>query len=87
MDSGILGVIGTLLALVLWWLKRRDTPEKKQDRILRALEERIAKTRKADGAGNADDIARHDAELGDDVVRETTDFHGRGDDRGHERPE
>ena len=87
MTESILAIIAAALGLVLWYLKRRDTPEKKQERILRALEERIAKTRKVVASGDADAINRHAADLRDRIVRETgPDIYAGGSDTGDERP-
>ena len=71
--TGIIAAIAGVVSLILYLLKRRDTPKKKQERILRALEERIAKTRKVVASGDADAINRHAADLRDDVLSETLD--------------
>mgnify|MGYP001613722580 CR=1 FL=1 len=80
--EGILGVIGTVLGLILWWLKHRDSPEAKRERLLVEERKRLDEDKKVAGSGSADDILRRR----DDILRQDPDLHAGGTDKGDERP-
>ena len=69
--TGIVAVIGLVLTLVVLWWKKRESPEAKRERILKALEERVNEGRKAIETPGIDDDNRRRAGQHGRVMRET----------------
>ena len=61
--EGILGLIGTVLGLLLWWFKHRDSPEVIRKRIIEEAKDDLEKMDTAIVRGDVDDITRLYADL------------------------
>ena len=61
--EGILGLIGTVLGLLLWWFKHRDSPEAIRKRIIEEAKDDLEKMDNALARGDVDDITRLYADL------------------------
>lgn len=80
--EGILGVIGTVLGLILWWLKHRESPEAVRQRILEETKESLDELGNAIARDDKEDIRRWYADTISRILRKTSgDNAGRGNTR------
>ena len=70
--GGILGIIGTILALILFLWKKKDSPEAMRKRILEGAKDDLERMDNALARGDPDDATAIWRRLRNDVLRETS---------------
>jgi RNA polymerase-interacting CarD/CdnL/TRCF family regulator len=70
--GGLFGAIAAIAAIVLYLMKRHDSPETKQRRILEKTDDTLNRFNAALAKGDTDRIADMFADLNRDIMLETT---------------
>ena len=80
MEGSIIGIVGIVLALILRWLKTKDSPQETERRILEETKEKLDELANALARGDLDDAAGRFAEYYNRVLlKSPADNKGRND--------
>ena len=82
MTTAILSIISGILGLLLWWLKKRESPIEKRKTTLDDMERRIDESKEVLETPGLDDDIRDSARRRDDILRETDSLYPGSGDKG-----